>query len=44
MSSDIDAVTLGPGLVVQEQSIGVAKTSTGIRDVDGMVGQAHCFR
>jgi len=38
MTSDTDTVTLGPGLIVQKQSIGVAKTSKGIRDVDGIVG------
>ncbi|KAL4073369.1 aspartic peptidase domain-containing protein [Scleroderma yunnanense] len=34
----IDTVTLSPGLVVKKQSIGVARTAQGIRDVDGIIG------
>nr|GAT49303.1 acid protease [Mycena chlorophos] len=33
-----DQVTLAPGLVIQNQSIGVASTATGFDDVDGIIG------
>lgn len=33
-----DQVTLGPGLVIQNQSIGVASQSQGFTDVDGILG------
>jgi hypothetical protein len=33
-----DQVSLGKGLVIQNQSIGVASTATGFNDVDGIVG------
>lgn len=39
MITDTDTVTLGPGVVVKEQSIGVAKTSKDIHNVDGIIGQ-----
>ena len=36
---DIDTITLGPNLVIPEQSIGVASTSKGLDDgVDGILG------
>ena len=36
---DIDTVTLGPNLIIPEQSIGIASTSTGLDDgVDGILG------
>jgi len=34
----IDEVTLGPGLVIKDQSIGVASTATGFNGVDGILG------
>ncbi|KAF7364901.1 Acid protease [Mycena venus] len=34
----IDEVTLGPGLVIQSQSIGVASKASGFNDVDGIIG------
>ncbi|KAJ6508374.1 acid protease [Mycena sanguinolenta] len=34
----IDEVTLAPGLVIQQQSIGVASQATGFDDVDGIIG------
>lgn len=34
----IDEVTLGPGLVIQKQSIGVSSQATGFSDVDGILG------
>ncbi|KAJ6561817.1 acid protease [Mycena capillaripes] len=34
----IDQVTLGPDLVIQEQSIGVSSQATGFNDVDGILG------
>ncbi|KAF7348297.1 Acid protease [Mycena sanguinolenta] len=34
----IDEVTLAPGLVIQQQSIGVASQATGFNDVDGIIG------
>ncbi|KAJ6585319.1 acid protease [Mycena capillaripes] len=34
----IDEVTLGPGLVIQNQSIGVSSRATGFNDVDGILG------
>lgn len=34
----LDTVTLGSGLTITDQSIGVAKTSTGFEGVDGIVG------
>ncbi|KAJ6584084.1 acid protease [Mycena vulgaris] len=33
-----DQVTLGPGLVIQNQSIGVSSQATGFNDVDGIFG------
>ncbi|TDL23259.1 acid protease [Rickenella mellea] len=33
-----DTVTLGKNLIIQNQSIGVATTSTGFNDVDGILG------
>ncbi|CAK5284004.1 unnamed protein product [Mycena citricolor] len=33
-----DEVTLGPGLVIQNQSIGVASTASGFNGVDGILG------
>ncbi|KAJ7791223.1 acid protease [Mycena olivaceomarginata] len=33
-----DEVTLGPDLVIQKQSIGVASKATGFNDVDGILG------
>jgi len=33
-----DSVTLGPGLTIDNQSIGVASTSTGFDDIDGILG------
>ncbi|KAI0345956.1 acid protease [Trametopsis cervina] len=33
-----DTVTLGPSLVIQNQSIGVASTAQGFNDVDGILG------
>lgn len=33
-----DTVTLAPGLVITQQSIGVASTSTGFSGVDGILG------
>jgi len=33
-----DTVTIGPGLVIPGQSIGVASTSTGFQGVDGIIG------
>jgi len=33
-----DTVTLGDGLVIKNQSIGVASTATGFNDVDGILG------
>ncbi|KAJ7451640.1 acid protease [Mycena latifolia] len=33
-----DQVTLGPGLVIQKQSIGVSSKATGFNDVDGILG------
>ena len=33
-----DTVTLGPGLVIQNQSIGVASTAQGFQGVDGILG------
>ncbi|KAJ7673530.1 acid protease [Mycena rosella] len=33
-----DQVTLGPGLVIQNQSIGVSSSATGFNDVDGILG------
>lgn len=33
-----DTVTLGTGLVITKQSIGVAKTATGFDGVDGILG------
>lgn len=36
--ADTDTVTLGPDLVIKNQSIGVAKTATGFNDVDGILG------
>ena len=33
-----DTVTLAPGLVISQQSIGVASSSTGISNVDGILG------
>jgi hypothetical protein len=35
---DIDTVTLSPGLVITSQSIGVASSSRGFQDVDGILG------
>jgi hypothetical protein len=34
----IDEVTLATGLVIQQQSIGVASQATGFNDVDGIIG------
>ncbi|KAJ7625265.1 acid protease [Mycena polygramma] len=34
----MDQVTLGPGLVIQKQSIGVSSSATGFDDVDGILG------
>ncbi|KAJ7486176.1 acid protease [Mycena galericulata] len=34
----IDQVTLAPGLVIQQQSIGVASSATGFTGVDGIIG------
>jgi len=34
----IDEVTLGNGLVISNQSIGVATKATGFSDVDGILG------
>ena len=36
--SDTDTVTLGPSLVIQNQSIGVASTAQGFQGVDGILG------
>ena len=36
--SDTDTVTLGPDLVIQNQSIGVATSTQGFQDVDGILG------
>ncbi|KAJ7143506.1 acid protease [Mycena crocata] len=33
-----DQVTLGPGLVIKNQSIGVSSNATGFNDVDGILG------
>lgn len=33
-----DTVTLGPGLVIQNQSIGVASSAQGFQGVDGILG------
>ena len=33
-----DTVTLGPGLTIENQSIGVANESTGFGDIDGILG------
>lgn len=35
---DTDTVTLGSGLVIQNQSIGVASTAQGFQGVDGILG------
>ena len=34
----IDQVTIAPGLVIQQQSIGVASTAQGFQGVDGILG------
>jgi saccharopepsin len=34
----LDTVTLAPGLVINQQSIGVASSSTGVSGVDGVLG------
>ena len=34
----LDTVTLGPGLVIENVSIGVASTSTGFQGIDGVLG------
>lgn len=36
--SDTDQVDLGGGLVIKDQSIGVASSATGFQDVDGILG------
>ena len=36
--TDTDQVSLGPGLVIKGQSIGVASTATGFQGVDGILG------
>jgi hypothetical protein len=36
-----DEVTLGKGLVIKKQSIGVATTSSGFSGVDGILGYVH---
>ena len=37
---DTDTVTLGPHLVIQSQSIGVATRSQGFEGIDGILGKA----
>lgn len=37
-SSVTDTVTLGPSLVIESQSIGVASTAQGFQGVDGILG------
>ena len=37
-TSDLDQVTLSPDLLIWNQSIGVASTSKGLNDVDGILG------
>ena len=34
----VDRVTLGPGLVIEKQSIGVATSAQGFQGVDGILG------
>jgi cathepsin E len=34
----MDTVTIAPGVVIPSQSIGVASTFRGIKDVDGILG------
>jgi hypothetical protein len=41
--SDTDQVTLTPSLVIKSQSIGVASTSQGFSDVDGILGYCRYF-
>ena len=36
--TDTDQVDLGGGLVINNQSIGVASRATGFQDVDGILG------
>ena len=36
--TDTDTVTLGPSLVIENQSIGVASTAQGFQGVDGILG------
>jgi hypothetical protein len=38
LCSDLDTVTLAPGLVITQQSIGVARVSEGFSPFDGILG------